>query len=90
MNILEVILLCCIMGLLAEFWVTYRIEKAKTKIVDSLSLEMMNMIEDVYGEVINKLVEEKLLEIDDEGIIEGKDGNKSDFLIKNGFELENV
>jgi len=78
------------MGLLAEFWVTYRIEKAKTRIVDSLSLEMMNMIEDVYGEVINKLVEEKLLEIDDEGIIEGKDGNKSDFLIKNGFELENV
>ena len=78
------------MGLLAEFWVTYRIEKAKTRIVDSLSLEMMNMIEDVYGEVINKLVEEKLLEIDDEGIIEGKDGNKSDFLIKNGFKLENV
>lgn len=90
MNNIEIILLCLVMAFLAECWVYYRIENAKTKIVNSLSSEILVMIEDVYSEVINTLVDEKLIEINDEGIIEGRNETKSDFLIRNGFKLENV
>lgn len=91
MTLIDSILMAGLMACIAEVYCQYRLNKISSKIMDIVESEIDEVVEDSYVNLLNILVQEKVIEIDEAGIITGINGKKSDWVkMQKNLEIYDV